>query len=443
MDSESHPDQHPSTPEIKGKGDLPKAPIEWVLETKIEEKDKYRKILEQLLINYGWPAGDAYHTAFAFQEEIMNAIVHGNLQLFKKNTPEGKEFEDWIVEEQNRTDNPNNKRQVIVTIRELSKTRVVIDIQDQSGNEEEFWKEEKHDPRLEENLLKPTGRGEFYVTNFVNEINYEVARTGGEAIGTKRTLIRDLSRPLSAIKEKGKLNMSLEGIERPLEESLAKEVREKVWQREARARAVAETLFEENQDLEKEKQALEEEVVRDKTGLLNDKGFLRETAGRLKDGGKAAILFLDIDDFKNFNDKYGHGAADEALKAVAAQLRQRFRGTDVLCRWGGDEFVVCLFNTTADKVLSTFPDQEGIKVKFAEFSKRGSDVSKQLPPGLKISLSGGVDDLIVEEQRGVDVVEKIRSVIQNASLAKNAAKIAGKCHVLKYQKQMANPEPSP
>jgi diguanylate cyclase (GGDEF)-like protein len=222
----------------------------------------------------------------------------------------------------------------------------------------------------------------------------------------------------------------------PREELLAAEVRQKVWQRDLGAMTLAatETLLE-------EKQVLEEEAVRDKTGLLNDKGFLRETADRLKDGGRAVILFLDIDDFKKFNDTYGQAVGDEVLKVVAAKLKQRFRGTDVLCRWGGEEFVVCLFNTTADKVLRSFPNQEGIKLKFAEFSKRGSDISKRLPPGLGISLSGGADDLIVEQQRGVDVVEKISSVIQNASLAKNAAKrTAGKCRILKFQEGMASPE---
>jgi diguanylate cyclase (GGDEF)-like protein/PAS domain S-box-containing protein len=55
---------------------------------------------------------------------------------------------------------------------------------------------------------------------------------------------------------------------------------------------------------------------------------------------KAALLMIDVNDFKQINDSHGHKAGDEALRAIAAVLRQRVRDTDVVARLGGDEFAV-------------------------------------------------------------------------------------------------------
>ena len=59
-------------------------------------------------------------------------------------------------------------------------------------------------------------------------------------------------------------------------------------------------------------------------------------------GTKIAVLFLDIDNFKNINDIYGHGAGDNLLKKVATVLKSSIRSTDTVARQGGDEFIVVL-----------------------------------------------------------------------------------------------------
>jgi len=57
---------------------------------------------------------------------------------------------------------------------------------------------------------------------------------------------------------------------------------------------------------------------------------------------KVAVLFLDLDNFKTVNDCYGHEAGDQLLVQLATILRLCLRDSDILCRWGGDEFVIAL-----------------------------------------------------------------------------------------------------
>ena len=82
------------------------------------------------------------------------------------------------------------------------------------------------------------------------------------------------------------------------------------------------------------------------TGLANRRGwdeqFGRELARVQRSGGGLSIALLDLDDFKSFNDTHGHQAGDRLLVEAAAAWRGQLRDMDLLCRWGGDEFVVLL-----------------------------------------------------------------------------------------------------
>jgi diguanylate cyclase (GGDEF)-like protein len=66
-------------------------------------------------------------------------------------------------------------------------------------------------------------------------------------------------------------------------------------------------------------------------------------------GTSLALLFVDLDSFKPVNDTYGHGVGNQILRGVAEILEDATRSTDIVCRYGGDEFVVILVN----------PDREG------------------------------------------------------------------------------------
>jgi diguanylate cyclase (GGDEF)-like protein/PAS domain S-box-containing protein len=88
------------------------------------------------------------------------------------------------------------------------------------------------------------------------------------------------------------------------------------------------------------------------TDLLNRRGFQRELDSLLRsvpsNGGRGALLFLDLDQFKYVNDSLGHRAGDELLCSVAGVLRQLSGETGVLARIGGDEFALALPGADAD-----------------------------------------------------------------------------------------------
>lgn len=61
-----------------------------------------------------------------------------------------------------------------------------------------------------------------------------------------------------------------------------------------------------------------------------------------------SLILLDLDHFKNINDEYGHLVGDEVLKEVALLLKKSLRESDIICRWGGEEFIIFLLNTNID-----------------------------------------------------------------------------------------------
>lgn len=100
------------------------------------------------------------------------------------------------------------------------------------------------------------------------------------------------------------------------------------------------------------------------TGLLNRRGFttyaVREVERAIRQQTSLAIVFLDIDRFKQVNDLFGHTFGDQVLCYVAEALDQNLRGCDLAARWGGDEFVLllpCAGRSSAKRVAHRIQDR--------------------------------------------------------------------------------------
>ncbi len=95
-------------------------------------------------------------------------------------------------------------------------------------------------------------------------------------------------------------------------------------------------------------------LVDELTGLKNRRGL--QTLGEQalyrarRDGTSVALLFLDLDGLKQINDMSGHGAGDDALRAIASVIRDSVRESDIAARIGGDEFCVLLFDRAGESV---------------------------------------------------------------------------------------------
>ena len=102
---------------------------------------------------------------------------------------------------------------------------------------------------------------------------------------------------------------------------------------------------------------LEEEAVTDHlTGFYNKAGTEERMAELCRHGG-GMLMILDLDNFKLVNDLYGHDMGDQVLKAFADIARQCSRQDDVLCRIGGDEFLVFFRNTRSERAVAAFSER--------------------------------------------------------------------------------------
>lgn len=115
-----------------------------------------------------------------------------------------------------------------------------------------------------------------------------------------------------------------------------------------------EELKTQNAALERSNKILRDLSIRDGlTGLYNHRYF-QESLGRATQrfrryGQTFSVMMIDINDFKQYNDTYGHLAGDHVLSVLARILAESARDTDIIARYGGDEFVMILPETTAEQ----------------------------------------------------------------------------------------------
>ncbi len=135
------------------------------------------------------------------------------------------------------------------------------------------------------------------------------------------------------------------------------------------------------------------------TGLLNrgyfESRFQAEVARARRHGHPLSVALLDLDRYKNFNDRYGHSSGDVALRVLADTLAKGLRSSDVVARYGGDEFVVLLPETGPQAAFEKL-EQLRLSVARAEFAIPRHDLTAQ------ITLSAGIACL---PDDGTDPVE--------------------------------------
>jgi diguanylate cyclase (GGDEF)-like protein len=165
-----------------------------------------------------------------------------------------------------------------------------------------------------------------------------------------------------------------------------------------------------------------------KTGLLNATAWQREADAEMtraqRTGGQFALLLIDVDHFKRVNDTYGHLVGDDVLRGLAAELRQQVRESDVVGRFGGEEFVVLLPGTDADEAC-----------RIAERLRRTAGVIGILTPDATVSVTVSIG-VAVSGQHGRDLFEMLAA----ADLALYRAKHQGRNRVCRYDPE-GTPEP--
>ena len=156
----------------------------------------------------------------------------------------------------------------------------------------------------------------------------------------------------------GKLQSHAENLDR-----LNSQLDRRISERDARLEIVRSALDQEikkrlwaEQELTQANHRLKDQVMHDGlTGLYNRR-YLEESLGReesraRRSGRSLGVMMIDIDDFKRFNDTLGHAAGDAVLRAMGEYLLTAARGEDIVCRYGGEEFVLVMAQASHSTVL--------------------------------------------------------------------------------------------
>lgn len=159
------------------------------------------------------------------------------------------------------------------------------------------------------------------------------------------------------------------------------------------------------------------------TGALNRRGldeqFIRETSRAERNGQPLALALIDIDNFKQLNDRYGHRTGDNALRYVVDLVSERVRPSDAVARFGGEEFVVLMPDTSQEQALELI-------------ERLQRDLTKTF-------FLANEDRLVITFSAGIAVWsagESELDLIERADHAMYRAKLAGKNRVLAATDEM-------
>ncbi len=176
-------------------------------------------------------------------------------------------------------------------------------------------------------------------------------------------------------------------------------------------------------------EALQQSAFRDGlTGLYNRK-FLEEHTKKLipqatRDKFNIGVLLLDMDHFKAVNDEYGHDIGDKVLKELARILNETVRESDLIIRYGGEEFIVLLVNIKSEEDALIVANKIRTKVSENEIDVyAGSKLRKTVSIGLS---------MFPEDSSSLE------SVIKQADIALYEAKSKGRNKVIRFQSEQVS-----
>jgi len=131
--------------------------------------------------------------------------------------------------------------------------------------------------------------------------------------------------------------------------------------------------------VERELEAVQIATLDELTGLSNRRGFMLLARYSLKLSIRQkfplVLVFIDLDQFKVINDKFGHAEGDAALVAFANLMNANFRGSDHYARLGGDEFVALLSSTSIKEAETIIARFKRSLIAYNQQAKRGYDIS--------------------------------------------------------------------
>jgi diguanylate cyclase (GGDEF)-like protein len=188
------------------------------------------------------------------------------------------------------------------------------------------------------------------------------------------------------------------------------------------------------QEVESKNLELERLATRDPlTGALNRRAFQLALDAKLTDAQRhnapLACLMVDIDHFKKINDTHGHGVGDRVIQEVARKLQEAARATDLVCRWGGEEFCIVVGGLDA-REATEFADRLRVRIE------RECGAGVREVTGLRVTASVGVEQWSSKIGGTLQLIER-------ADQALYRAKRGGRNRVMGFTPLPALVEPTP
>ncbi|MCM3727778.1 diguanylate cyclase [Neobacillus cucumis] len=164
------------------------------------------------------------------------------------------------------------------------------------------------------------------------------------------------------------------------------------------------------------------------TGVYNRTFFMQESekmlASRNLTGGKVSVIMFDIDHFKNVNDSFGHQAGDRVLAHVASLAKESLRSTDIIGRYGGEEFILLLPDTPLNVAYEL---AQSLRVKITE------SVTPFMDKEIYVTSSFGVSSAKI---MGGDHGQTLQNLMREADQALYGAKRKGRDHVELFEQTL-------